>query len=127
MIVANPKNIDLGALAVLKLEEQGMSMKLEPSSENSVGSRTASGAMRRAHAPSCSRRRTPARSNSRQAWTWSTIPKFPLAERVGAQLATLQAVIAAYNDEAAPGARVEVANLPSMADIERDGLGKYLR
>lgn len=127
MIVANPKNVDLGALAVLTLEEQGLSMKLEPSSEGFRGlSHREWGDATPARAFLFE---TPNPGQVEQPTGVDVVddPRFPLARRVGAQLATLQAVMAAYNDGAAPGARVEVTNLPSMDEMARDGLGKYLR
>ena len=127
MIVANPKNIELGALAVLALEEQGLSMKLEPSSD------TFRGLSHREWGDATSARsflfETPNPGQVEQPAGVDVVddPKFPLASRVGAQLATLQAVIDAYNDAAPAAARIELAEVPSMAEVNRDGLGKYLR
>ncbi len=127
MIVANPKNLELGALAVLALEEQGLSMKLEPSSD------TFRGLSHREWGDATEARsflfETPNPGQVEQPAGVDVVddPKFPLARRVGAQLATLQAVIGAYNDGAAADARVEIANLPSLDEITRDGLGRYLR
>ena len=127
MIVANPKNIELGALAVLALEEQGLSMKLEPSSD------TFRGLSHREWGDATSARsflfETPNPGQVEQPSGVDVVddPKHPLAKRVGAQLATLLAVVGAYNDSAAPAARVELADVPSMADLERDGLGKHLQ
>lgn len=127
MIVANPKNLELGALAVLALEEQGLSMKLEPSSD------TFRGLSHREWGDATAARaflfETPNPGQVEQPAGVDVVddPKFPLARRVGAHLATLQAVVAAYNDGAAAGARVEITNLPSLDAITRDGLGNYLR
>lgn len=127
MIVANPKNVDLGALAVLALEEQGLSMKLEPSSDNFRGlSHREWGDATQARSFLFE---TPNPGQVEQPAGVDVVddPRFPLARRVGAQLATLQAVIAAYNDGASPAARVEITDLPSLEAVTRDGLGQYLR
>jgi predicted deacylase len=127
MIVANPKNLDLGALAVLKLEEQGLSMKLEPSSE------TFRGLSHRELGDA-----TPARAflfetpNPGQVEKPAGIdvvehPDYPLSKRVGAHLATLQAVIDVYNSDAAAASRLDLHEVPSLADMVRDGLGKFLK
>ncbi len=127
MIVANPKNVDLGALAVLTLEGEGLSMQLEPSSD------TFRGLSHREWGDATEARsflfETPNPGQVDQPAGADVVddPKYPLARRVDAQLATLRAVIGAYNEGAAPGARVEIADLPPFGAITRDGLGKYLR
>lgn len=127
MIVANPKNVDLGALAVLKLDEQGLCMKLEPSSESFRG---------------LSHRElgdaTPARAflietpNPGQVEKPSGVdvvehPDFPLSKRVGAHLATVQAIVDVYDDEASAAARLELLDVPSLAEMVREGLGRFLK
>ncbi len=127
MIVANPKNIDLGALAVLALEEQGLSMKLEPSSEGFRGlSHREWGDATDARAFLFE---TPNPGQVEQPAGVDVVdhPEYPLGKRVGAHVATLLAVIAAYNDSVPEAARVELADLPSMREMARDGLGKYLK
>jgi predicted deacylase len=127
MIVANPKNIDMGALAVLALEEQGLSMKLEPSSETFRGlshREWGDGTGARAFLVETP---NPGQVDQPAAADVVAHPGFPLTKRVGAQLATLGAVIAVFNGEAGQGARIELRDLPSLADLTRDGLGKYLK
>ena len=127
MIVSNPKNIDLGALAVLALDEQGLSMKLEPSSDTFRGlshREWGDGTGARAflvETPNPGQVEQPAGADV------VTHPEFPLAKRVGAHLATVRAVIDIFNAEAAPASRIEVRDLPSLVDLSRDGLGKYLK
>ena len=127
MIVANPKNIDMGALTVLALEVQGLSMKLEPSSETFRGlSHREWGDATGARAflvetPNPGQVEQPAGADV------VTHQDSPLAKRVGAQLATLGAVIAVFNGEVGAAARIELRDLPSMADLVRDGLGQYLK
>jgi len=127
MIVANPKNIDLGALAVLALEEQGLSMKLEPSSD------TFRGLSHREWGDATPARaflvETPNPGQVEQPAGADVVshPDYPLSKRVGAHLATLGAIVALFNDEARPESRIELRDLPSMADLARDGLGKYLK
>jgi hypothetical protein len=56
-----------------------------------------------------------------------THPDYPLSKRVGAHLATLCAVIDVFNAEAKAESRIELRDVPSMADLAKDGLGKFLK
>ena len=127
MIVANPKNIDLAALAVLTLEDQGLRMKLEPSSEGFRGlSHREWGDATAARAFLFE---TPNPGQVEQPAGVDVVdhPAYPLGKRVAAQLATFMAVVAAYNDGAAPGVRLEIADVPSMAEVAARGLGAFLK
>lgn len=127
MIVANPKNIDLAALAVLSLEDQGLSMKLEPSSEGFRGlSHREWGDATAARAFLFE---TPNPGQVEQPAGVDVVdhPAYPLGKRVAAHLATFMAVVAAYNDGAAPGGRLEIVDVPSMADVAARGLGTFLK
>ncbi len=127
MIVANPKNVDLGALAVLSLESAGIAMKLEPSSETFRGlSHREWGDATKARA-FLFETPNPGQVDDPRGVDVVRHPEFPLDKRVGVQLATLEAVLEAYNGEAPGTARVELANLPSLDDLVRDGLGAFLR
>jgi hypothetical protein len=127
MIVANPKNVDLAAAAVVALDAQGIAMKLEPSADSFRG---------------LSHREwgdaTPARAflietpNPGQIDEPSGVdvvdhPDYPLARRVGVQLATVLAVLAAYNDEASEARRIELTDLPSPEELRVRGIGAFLK
>ena len=127
MIVANPKNIDLGALAVLALEEQGLSMKLEPSSAEFRGlSHREWGDATNARAFLVE---TPNPGQVEQPAGVDVVdhPGYPLSKRVGAHIATLRAVIDAYNDSVPVKDRVELTDLPTLAEISQAGVGKFLK
>jgi predicted deacylase len=127
MIVANPKNVDLGALAVLRLEEQGLSMKLEPSSDTFRGlSHRELGDATPARA-FLIETPNPGQVDKPAGVDVADHPQFPLSKRVGAHLATLQAIVDVYNDEASATARLELRDVPTLADMVRDGLGKFLK
>jgi predicted deacylase len=126
MIVANPKNIELGASAVLALEERGLQMKLEASSSTFRGlSHREWGDATQARAflfetPS------PA-SDPKSAGDLVNHPTWPLARRVGIHLATLMAVVEAYNSDAPADRRVELLDVPDLEALATSGLGAFLR
>jgi hypothetical protein len=127
MIVANPKNVDLGALAVLKLDEAGIPMKLEPSSESFRGlSHREWGDATPARAFLFE---TPNPGQVEQPGGADVVdhPDFPLTRRVGVHLATLQAVLDVHDADAPTASRVELRDLPSLAELMRLGLGAFLQ
>lgn len=125
-IVANPKNVDLGASAVLVLEGKGLEMKLESSSSTFRG---------------LSHREWGDRTKARAFLFETPSPAFdqktigdvvndsvwPLARRVGIQLTTLMAVLDAYNDEAPATCRIALTGVPDIESLTRSGLGVALR
>lgn len=126
MIVANPKNVDLAAEAVLALEAKGLAMKLEESSAEFRG---------------LSHREwgdaTPARAFLFETPNPAFLkeepgdpvddPGWPLARRVGIHLETLLAIVDAYNGGAPETGRVEIRGVPDLAELTRSGLGVILR
>jgi predicted deacylase len=127
MVVANPKNLEIAAAAVLDLEAQGLAMKLEPSSETFRGlSHREWGDETKAQAylfetPS------PSMVSNTKGVDFVNDPKLPLSKRVGGQLASFAAVMAAYNAEAPPALQAVVGAVPSMAEVEKAGVGAFLR
>ena len=126
MIVANPKNVELGAEAVLTLEAEGLAMKLEESSATFRGlSHREWGDETRARAflfetPNpASRKESPGDPLGDAEW--------PLAKRVGIHLEAIGAILGAYNDAAEEGSRIEIGNLPKLEEIMKTGLGSVLR
>jgi len=126
MIIANPKNVDLAAEAVLALEAEGLAMKLE---ESSPGFR---GLSHREWGDA-----TPAK-----AFLFETPnpaffkdkpghpvddPEWPLVRRVGVHIEALRAIVEAYNAGAPESKRVEVAGLPGLDELVKSGLGTLLR
>jgi predicted deacylase len=128
MMVANPKNIEVGAAAVLALEESpGISMKLEPSSE------TFRGLSHREWGDATSAQaflfETPSPGmvdNPKGADVVGDV-KLPLARRVGVHLAAFSAVLDAYDDGAGAARTLKVANVPSLPEMLRSGVGAFLR
>ncbi len=127
MIVAHPKNLDTAAAAVLDLESQGLAMKLEPSDEAFRGlSHREWGDNTEARAflfetPS------PSMVSDTRGVNFVDDPKLPLSRRVGAQLASFAAVIAAYNADAPADRSVALGGIPAMADVIASGVGAFLR
>lgn len=126
MIVANPKNVETGAVAVLNLELKGISMKLEPSSETFRGlSHREWGDATQAQA-FLFETPNPAQVDEPAGIDPAVHPEFPLWKRVGVQLESFLAVLEAYNENAPAGRQIAVEELPSLADLEHLGLGAFL-
>jgi hypothetical protein len=53
--------------------------------------------------------------------------KLPLSKRVAGQLASFTAVLAAYDADAKPDAKVSIAGVPTMAEVEKAGVGAFLK
>jgi hypothetical protein len=126
-IVANPKNVEMGALAVLRLDEAGIPMKLEPSSEGFRGlSHREWGDATPARAFLFE---TPNPGQVEQPGGADVVdhPDFPLTRRVGVHLAALQAVLDVHDADAPAASRVELSDLPSLAELMRLGLGAFLQ
>jgi phosphoribosylcarboxyaminoimidazole (NCAIR) mutase len=126
MIVANPKNIDLAAEAVLALEAKGLAMKLEESSLAFKG---------------LSHREwgdaTPAKAFLFETPNPAFLrekpgdpvddPEWPLARRVGIHFETLRAIIEVYNASVPAARQVEILDLPGLDELLKSGLGGFLR
>jgi predicted deacylase len=127
MVVANPKNLETAAAALFDLEALGLTMKLERSSESFRGlSHREWGDATNAQAylfetPS------PSMVNDTNGVDFVNDSRLPLSKRVGGQLATFSAVLAAYNADAPAASRIFLADVPTMADIEKAGVGALLR
>jgi len=127
MVVANPKNLETAAVAVLALEAADIPMKLEPSSEEFRGlSHREWGDATKAQAylfetPS------PGQVNDPRTADVVNDPKLPLARRVGVQLASFAAVIDAYNDSGVPTLKVTILDLPREPDVTKSGVGAFLK
>jgi len=127
MVVANPKNLETAATALFDLETLGLTMKLERSSETFRGlSHREWGDATTAQAflfetPS------PSMVNDPRGVDVVHDAKLPLSKRVGGQLASFAAVLAAYNSAAPPASRVAVLDVPAMAEVEKAGVSAFLR
>jgi hypothetical protein len=126
MIVANPKNSDLAAEAVLDLEARGLTMRIEESSSTfrglshrEWGDATPAKAFLFETPNPGSRRESPGDPVTDREW--------PLAKRVGVHLEALRSVVEAYNAAVSEPGRVKITNLPAAADLLKTGLGPYLR
>lgn len=127
MIVANPKNVEVGAVAVLALEALGVTMKLEPSSETFRGLShrewgDATGAQSFLF-------ETPSPTMVDRTNGVDTVhdPKLPLARRVAVQLASFTAVLDAYNSGAPAARQAQVAEVPALEEMAKAGVGAFLK
>lgn len=124
MIIASPKSTDLGALAVVNLETNGVRMQLEQSSSDrglshrEWGDRTPADAFVVETA-------NPGQARDVTGADVVNDPANPLNYRVGIQLATVQALLEAYAD--IRGGTVGISGLPTMAELKTNGIGAYLK
>ena len=127
MIVANPKNLEVGALAVLTLETSGVSMKLEPSSETFRGlSHREWGDATKAQSflfetPS------PTMADDTKGADTVNDAQLPLARRVAVQLASFAAVVDAHNENAPAARKASVLDVPGLEEMTKSGVGAFLR
>jgi len=126
IIVANPKNVDIAAIAALELEGKGVRMALDMSAEEPRGlSHREWGDRTKARAflietPNPAQVYPPLHGDP------VNDPALPLSRRVAVQLCSIVEIIAAYNDETSPESRVLLENIPSPDEIEARGLGGFL-
>jgi predicted deacylase len=127
MIVANPKNIEAGAVAVLALEAAGVDMKLEPSSE------TFRGLSHREWGDATNAKsflvETPSPSMVAAARTVDPVndSKLPLARRVAVHLATVSALVDACNEDASSSRKFRLLDMPGLEEMTKAGVGVFLR
>ena len=126
MAVVNPKNVELAAEAVLALEAKGLTMKLEESSEDfrglshrEWGDATQAKAFLFETPNPAFRKEAPGDPVNDAEW--------PLSKRVGIHLEALRAIIEAFNSGQPETRRVEILNLPDLNELEKSGLGSFLR
>jgi len=126
MIVANPKNSELAAEAVLALEAKGIAMKLEESSRDfrglshrEWGDATSAKAFLFETPNPAFHKETPGDPVNDPEW--------PLARRVGIHIETLRAIIDAYNGGVPEAQQVRISNLPDLGELTKSGLGSFLR
>jgi predicted deacylase len=127
MVVANPKNVDIAAIAILALDTASIQMKLEPSSETFRG-------LSHREWGDASKAQTylfetpnPGMGTGSNAGDVVNDAKFPLARRVGVHLSTLMAVLDAYNDAATAELKVKIEDVPGLPQIGAAGVGAFLK
>lgn len=126
LVVANPKNVDTAAMAVLGLEEAGIRMAVDVSAGEPRGlSHREWGDMGKAMA-FLTETPNPAQVAPPRSGDTVNDPVAPLSRRVSVQLATVAAIIEACNEALPEGSRVILAGIPSPEDIEASGLGAFL-
>jgi hypothetical protein len=127
VMVAHPKNIETAALAVVNLEMQGLSMRLEPSSDRFRGLSHREWGDASVAQTYLFETASPSMLNGTTVVDVVNDPTLPLSKRVGAQLACFSAVLAAYDESASHGRSVTLLDVPSMSDVEKAGVGAFVR
>jgi predicted deacylase len=127
MVVANPKNVDIAAIAILNLDEAGITMKLEPSSESFRGlSHREWGDATKAKA-FLFETPNPAMGDRGNGVDVVNDARFPLARRVGVDLAAIMAILDAYDGKAAAAFAVKLLDVPGLTQITNSGVGAFLK
>jgi hypothetical protein len=127
MVVANPKNVDIAAIAILNLDEVGVTMKLEPSSEFFRGlSHREWGDATKAKS-FLFETPNPGMADRGSAADIVNDAKMPLARRVGVDLATISAILDAYNDKASATLSVKLLDVPGLTQVMTSGVGAFLK
>ncbi len=127
MVVANPKNIGTAAAAVLNLDDAGIPMKLEPSSDSFRGlSHREWGDATKAQS-FLVETPNPGMGDKVQTADLVLDPKLPLSRRVGVHLSTFLAVLDAYNDGASTGLSVKLLDVPGDQQMLKSGVGHFLK
>jgi hypothetical protein len=127
MVVANPKNLATAAAALFDLEAMGLTMKLERSSDTFRGLSHREWGDATAAQAYLFETPSPSMVSNTKGVDFVNDPKLPLAKRVGGQLATFTAVMAAYNADAPAARSAVIGGVPSMPDMEKAGVGAFLR
>ncbi|MCX8014151.1 MAG: succinylglutamate desuccinylase/aspartoacylase family protein [Rectinema sp.] len=124
MIVANPKNLDVAAMAILSLELDGIHMKLEPSSE------TFHGLSHREWGDSTQAAsfliETPNPAQATEQGSAVEDPKFPLASRVATQIASIAAILESWNESIAPSSGIKLKRWPDWKSVASLGPAAFL-
>ncbi len=125
MIVANPKNLDAAALALLGMEAKGLPMKLEPSSESFRGlSHREWGDSTKAMAFLIE---TPNPGQTGSKFPYDTVndAKNPLWLRVATQVESVKSIVEAYDDLSDEAGAIAFDGLPGLKQLESTGLGSW--
>ncbi len=127
MVVANPKNVDIAAIAILALDDAGIQMKLEPSSDTFRGlSHREWGDASKAQAY-LFETPNPGMATGGNAADVVNDAKFPLARRVGVHLSTLMAILDGYDAAAPEALGVRITDIPGLPQILPVGVGAFLK
>jgi hypothetical protein len=127
MVVANPKNVGLGALAAVQLEELGIPIKISTSSTKLRGvSHLEWGRVTKARAFLVE---TPNPRMAEKARGADPVndPNLPLTRRVGVQLSVFLAILQAFNGDAPVERGVRLRDVPGLLEIQASGIGAFLR
>lgn len=126
-VVAHPKSLEIAATAVIDLDAAGIEMKLEQSSKTFRGlSHREWGDATRAQT-FLFETPNPGQGNASRTADIVGDRSLPLVRRVAVQLATLEAVLAAYDAQAGSPRQVVLSDLPRPVDLEAAGLGSVLQ
>jgi len=125
IIVANPKNVDIAAMAALGLEEHGVRMALDTSAEEPRGLSHREWGDRTKAKAFLIETPNPAQVYPPLSGDPANDPILPLGRRVAVQLSSIAEIIAAYNDEVSSGYRIMIDNIPTPEEIGALGLGAF--
>jgi predicted deacylase len=127
MMVAHPRSVELGAMAVLALEAADVPMNLERSSDTFRGLSHREWGDATPALAFLFETPNPGMGSKGREGDPVNDRQFPLALRVGANLAAIGAVIEASNGETPPSKALRMTDVPSMTQVVKAGVGAFLR
>ncbi|MCR4424871.1 MAG: succinylglutamate desuccinylase/aspartoacylase family protein [Firmicutes bacterium] len=125
MIVANPKNLDIAALAVVDMEMAGMPMNVDQSAPTSWGLSHREWGDRTDVLAFLIETPNPGQEQNIVDPDVVNDPENPLSKRVAIHLTGIEAILNSV--ELMRGSRPVWTGLPAPGDLIRDGLGTWLR
>jgi len=127
MVVAHPRALDIGAMAILDLEMAGINMKLEVSQEDFHGlSHREFGDYTDAYA-FLIETPNPGQERSIEYPDVVSDPQAPLSHRVRTQLRTVMAILESYTLMATPDQAIGIEFPFQVDELEGANLGEFLR
>lgn len=123
MLIANPRCLQLAAMASLALSEKALAIQVEQSSSLRGLSHREWGDINDIY-PFIMETGHPGMMGPTSADRIVNDPKNPLWYRVAVHLMVIQEILTAYDEM--EGGRVVIDNLPAMADLKEHGLGYFL-
>lgn len=123
MVIGNPKCVDLAAIASLNTVDKGISFQIDQSSTQRGLTHREWGDMTSTR-PFIIETPNPGQGNNTKGVDVVNDPKFPLAIRVGAHITLALELFEAYAETS--GDVFIIKNVPSYADLKKNGVGFYL-
>jgi len=124
MLVCHPEGLEIGAISTMEMEDMGIPMKLEASSQNFRGLSHREIGDNSDCISFLSESPNPGQERIGEDKDVINDPDYPLKHRVGMHIELMKKLFSAYN--LFNGVQIEVNNLPEYNDLMDKGVGYYL-